>query len=301
MGHADPVQITLENIYNGLIAAFKYGKIGIFSNSASKVWNSGEITEGKKQVLAWLVAESNFSIDACKTLEMIQRPEDKNEIIKPLIRGKLPHYFKYAKDKTNEQVELPNGSFMNRLPEHVHGWTPRKTSKGDSEAVKIKYCKTVGKFDYRMLMKEGVDYTVAEDHPVIQAYNYWNAHNQEAKDTFDVENNCNVDDEDLYTFQCIKQNILSLGYDHDYVANSLIAYVYTVKPNSLKKLLWSCFGEEIVENLKVNAPKLGKICPICGKRFKPDVSHDRGERLYCSDKCLEEANLTNTHEKWCNS
>ena len=300
MGHADPVQITPENIYDGLIAAFKYGKIGIFSNSASKVWNSGEITEEKKRVLAWLVAESNFSIDAAKTLSMVQRPEDKNEIIKPLIRGKLPHYFKYAKDKTDEQVEPPNASFMNRLPEHVHGWTMRKNSKGgESEVVRTKYCKTVGKLDYRMLMKEGVDYTVQEEHPVIQAYNYWNAYQWSV--TAITEETEHTDMDDLYVFKFIRAEIDKLGYDKDYVTNSLVAYAYTVKPNSLKKLLWSCFGKEIVENLKVNTPKLGKICPICGKRFKPDISHDRGERLYCSDKCLEEANLAATYEKWCNS
>lgn len=298
MGHADTVQITPENIYNGLIAAFKYGKIGIFSNSASKVWNSGEITEEKKRVLAWLVAESNFSIDAAKTLSMVQRPEDKNEIIKPLIRGKLPHYFKYAKDKTDEQVEPPNGSFMNRLPEHVHGWTPRKTSKGDSEAVKIKYCKTVGKFDYRMLMKEGVDYTVAEDHPVIQAYNHWNAHQWSV--TAITEETEHTDMDDLYVFKFIRAEIDKLGYDKDYVTNSLVAYAYTIKPNSLKKLLWSCFGEEIVENLKVNTPKLGKICPICGKRFKPVEPHVGIEQLYCSSKCYEEATNDARYEKWCN-
>ena len=297
MGHADPVPITPENIYNGLIAAFKYGKIGIYSNSCSKIWNSGEITEEKKKALAWLVAESNFSIDAAKTLQMIERPADKNEIIKPLIHGKLPHYFKYAKDKTNEQVELPNQSFMNRLPEHVNGWTMKKNSKGDeTETIKIKYCKTVGKFDYRMLMKEGVDYTVQEDHPIIQAYNYWNAHQAE----FNEEND-NVDDDDAYATKFIRDKILATGYNVDYVTNSLVAYMYTVKTNSQKKLLWSCFGAEIVENLKVNTPKLGKICPICGKRFKPQfVGGSQIEQMYCSQECTEEANREIAVEKWCN-
>ena len=62
MGHSNAVQITPQNIYDGLIAAFKYGKIGIYSNSCSKIWNSGEITEEKRKAMAWLVAESNWSI-----------------------------------------------------------------------------------------------------------------------------------------------------------------------------------------------------------------------------------------------
>ena len=121
-----------------------------------------------------------------------------------------------------------------------------------------------------------------------------------AKDTFDADCNRNMDDEDLYAFKFIREQILSLGYGVDYTTNSLVAYAYTVKPSSLKKLLWSCFGAEIVENLKVNTPKLGKICPICGKRFKPDLSHGGLEQQYCSDLCAKEADNENSFEKWCN-
>ena len=298
MGHADPVSITPENIYNGLIAAFKYGKIGIYSNSCSKIWNSGEITEEKRKAMAWLVAESNWSIDAAKCLYMPPRPDDKNEIIKPLIHGKLPHYFKYAKDKTNEQVEPPNQSFMNRLPEHVNGWSMRKDKNGDDiESVKIKYCKTVGKFDYRMLMKEGVDYTVQEDHPIIQAYNYWNAHQWAV--TQITEETEHIDMDEQYMFKVIRDKIVETGFGLDYIVNSLVAYAYTIKPDSLKKLLWSCFGAEIVENLKANTPKLGKICPICGKRFT-SVPHSGSEQIYCSTECYEEAKNESRFELWCN-
>ena len=227
---------------------------------------------------------------------MPHRPEDKNEIIKPLIHSKLPHYFKYAKDKTNEQVEAPNQSFMNRLPEHVNGWSMRKDKNGDDiESVKIKYCKTVGKFDYRMLMKEGVDYTVQEDHPIIQAYNYWNAHQNDFNEDNEI-----VDGEDTYAIKFIRDKILGMGYNVDFVTNSLVAYMYTVKADSQKKLLWSCFGAEIVENLKVNTPKLGKICPICGRRFKPQfVGGSQIEQMYCSQECTEEANREIAFEKWC--
>ena len=77
--------------------------------------------------------------------------------------------------------------------------------------------------------------------------------------------------------------------------------MYTVKMDSQKKLLWSCFGAEIVENLKANTPKLGKICPICGRRFKPQfVGGSQIEQMYCSQECTEEANREIAFEKWCN-
>ena len=75
---------------------------------------------------------------------------------------------------------------------------------------------------------------------------------------------------------------LKLG-EKNYVINTLIVYSYTVKKNSTKKLLWACFGKEMVENLKVNTANLGKICPICGRRFKPFHSGDID--VYCSQEC----------------
>ena len=62
MKKAAPVEINPENIYNGLIAAFKYGKIGIYSNGAAKIWNRDEIDDDAIRALKLLVAESNWSI-----------------------------------------------------------------------------------------------------------------------------------------------------------------------------------------------------------------------------------------------
>ena len=44
MKKANPVQITSDNIYDGLIAAFKYGKIGKYSNDCAKIWGICNIT-----------------------------------------------------------------------------------------------------------------------------------------------------------------------------------------------------------------------------------------------------------------
>lgn len=62
MRKADPVEINSKNIYEGLIAAFKYGKIGIYSNSCAKIWGKGNIDDDSATALKLLVAESNWSI-----------------------------------------------------------------------------------------------------------------------------------------------------------------------------------------------------------------------------------------------
>lgn len=62
MKKANPVPLNSENIYQGLIAAFRYGKIGIYSNSAAKIWGKGDIDDNALKALKLLVAESNWSI-----------------------------------------------------------------------------------------------------------------------------------------------------------------------------------------------------------------------------------------------
>lgn len=62
MRKAEPVQINGDTIYQGLIAAFKYGKIGKYSNDCAKIWGKGQIDENSLTALKLLVAESNWSI-----------------------------------------------------------------------------------------------------------------------------------------------------------------------------------------------------------------------------------------------
>ena len=82
-------------------------------------------------------------------------------------------------------------------------------------------------------------------------------------------------------------------YDLDYITNTLVVYFYTIKKSSNKELLWSCFGDIIVENLKKNVKD--KICPICGKRFEP---RDNTNTVYCSDECYKLANRQKAYVRW---
>lgn len=143
--------------------------------------------------------------------------------------------------------------------------------------VKIKYSKKIGKFDYQMLMNKNSDFTIKRN-PILDRYDYWQRHWKTIANLEDVH----VDQDDLWAFKKIRDELLSLG-EKDYVVNTLVAYSYTVKKTSTKKLLWSCFGEELINNLKENTKNLGKVCKICGKRFTPFHSGDID--LYCSSEC----------------
>ena len=210
---------------------------------------------------------------------MPEPPKDINKKIKSYTKAKVPHFFIYAKDKESAQCELSNNSTMNRISNVI----PNPM---------VRYNKNLRQFDYQMLMNHEVDFTIRRS-PILDSYDYWLRHKHEFYDP-----NESIDDEDLYMYQQIREKILELG-DKDYVINSLVAYCYTVKKSSNKKLLWACFGKEIVENIRRNLPELeekqGKICPICGRRFKPRA---QGNSKYCSDECLNLANKQASYARW---
>ena len=142
---------------------------------------------------------------------------------------------------------------------------------------RISYCKTVGKFDYRMLMNLEYGYDIREDNLIVERYKYYN---QSQNVLFKTDDENHSSQEDLYMFRFVRDKILEeTGEELNFIVNTLVMYLYTVQQNSNKKMLWSSFGDVIVENLKKNVK--GKICPICGKRFESNSNR----QLTCSEEC----------------
>lgn len=258
--------INNQALYDGMAVAFRTGNIGPKSNLITIVHNNNEKDrEEADKVVKWLTMEVNFTIDGSKTLFFIQRPSYADEIIKKHTRYKNPNFFIYAKDKTDGQVEPPNNSTMNRISAKI-------------PPSRIKFCKTVGKFDYRMLMNQNVGFTMSDDSAIIKAYEYYNLHQY----LFNTETENSPRQEDMFMFQEIRRKIVEQSEaSTDYIVNTLVVYLYTVKPNLSRKILWASFGDLIVENLRQNTKSLGKICQICGKRF----TGKQENYAYCSDEC----------------
>lgn len=257
--------LTSETMYEGMIHSYTGGNIGPISNNISRVWNSEEIGKEQLDVVKWLTYINNQVIDYAKTLWRADPPKEVNETIKKYTKRKLPNFFIYAKDKTDDQVELPNNSTMNRISAKI-------------PPSRIKFCKTVGKFDYRMLMNQNVGFTMSDDSAIIKAYEYYNLHQY----LFNTETENSPRQEDMFMFQEIRRKIIEQSEaSTDYIVNTLVVYLYTVKPNLSRKILWASFGDLIVENLRQNTKSLGKICQICGKRF----TGKQENYTYCSDEC----------------
>lgn len=265
--------ITPDSLYDGMAHAYTGGNIGPVSNNITKVWNSGEIGQEQLNVVKWLCLYNNAIIDYAKTLWLPKPPKDIDAIIKKYTKAKVPNFFIYAKDKELSQCESSNNSAMNRISQRIPN--PR-----------VKYSKSIGKFDYQVLMNHEADFTIRYS-PILELYDYWLTHRHSFCDV-----NESIDDEDLWIYKKIKDEFLELG-EIDYVVNSLVAYCYTKKINSNKKLLWSCFGDIIINNIKKNLPVLeeekGIICPVCGKRFKIKIHN----QTCCCKECSNVLNVQN--------
>lgn len=271
-------QLSSDSMYQGMAHAYTGGNIGPISNNITKVWNSGEIGEEQLNVVKWLCFQNNAVIDYAKTLWLPEPPKQVSDTIKSYTKAKVPDFFIYAKDKESHQVESPNNSTMNRITASIPD-------------PKIKFSKTISKFDYRMLMNLDCDFSVSPESLVVKAYDYWNAR----QNLFNEEDS-NQKDQDLFKYKQIREKIINeTQKDLDYIVNTLIAVLYTTRKASAKKTLWACFGDVILENLKKNLNSKGKICQICGKRFEPK----RITQNYCSEDCYSIAKRQREIERFC--
>ena len=257
-------ELNSDALYNGMIKAYTTGNIGPISNNITKIWNHDKITQKEIDVVKWLCFENNAVIDCAKTGWLPTRPAEIDKIIKSYTKAKVPYFFQFAKDKEPEQTERPNESAMNRLSTYI----PDK---------RISYCKIIGKFDYRKLMNLDCGFDIREDSLIIERYEYYN---QNKDKIFNIDDGKYLNQMDCYLPKYVRDKIIEeTRYDLDYITNTLVVYFYTIKKSSNKELLWSCFGDIIVENLKKNVKD--KICPICGKRFVPAVNN----QIVCSEPC----------------
>lgn len=262
MKKAKPNILSAQSIYDGMSVAFTCGNIGPISNLITIVKNNNEEDrEEADKVIKWLTMEVNFRIDGSKTLFFLERPKYVDEIIKKHTKGKLPHFFMYAKDKESNQVETINNSTMNRICKAIP----------DS---KLKFSKSISKFDYRMLMNMEVGFDISENNSIIKSYDYWNSRLNEFNEDKNVKN------QDMYKYRFLRDSVeKEVGKDIDYIVNTLVVYLYTIRKTSAKKGLWDSFGDIILKNLKRNLQDKGKVCVVCGKRFIP-----KNNLQICCDK-----------------
>lgn len=307
MKKASPIYLNNKTIYDGLNAAFVGGNIGIYSNNISKIWNSEVFINGtdeEKQdavnLVKLLCMENNFVIDFAKTLYKPERPDYIHDKITAYTKGNVPHFFVYAKDKADAQVENVNNSFVNKLERKIVN--PRincrnlKDSNGNKLGT-IDYTRLVGNPDIKCRISYNKNGTIDEikTDPMIVKYCELNQkyHFKINMKCVDLSNDViiNTDAKQRVFFKNIANEIRyelsQFGYTDAEVTDILVKFLYHVKPSKHKDVLWFCYGGYIVDNLKRNFSQNTKViqCFDCGEWF--EVSAKDNETCRCDD-CYSE-------------
>lgn len=264
MKKAHPVKLTPESVYDGLNAAYTGGNIGYYSNSIAKIyhftdWKHISAQEKKEvlQIIKLLCMENNFCIDMAKTLYMPERPAHIHALINAYTKKKLPHFFRYAKGKIDGQTEHPSESFVDQLDQRIT-YRPIRLSVPD-----------FGTFAYTKLMQNT---RIKVDKTVIQTYDQLN---RQYHFRLNPSNKDNID----YIIKTIRETLCHCGYSPSEAADMLVKYLYK-KKTPYKEMLWQCFGDILVSNLKRNIPAGSIQCKSCGTRFVPSSPNQK----YC-DSC----------------
>lgn len=308
MKKASPIQLNNKTIYDGLNAAFVGGNIGIYSNNISKIWNSDVFINGNAEekqhavnLVKLLCMENNFVIDFAKTLYKPERPQGIHEEITAFTKGNVPHFFLYAKDKDDAQVEQVNQSFVNKLEYKIINPRINCRNLKDSNGKKI------GSIDYKKLVNNpNIECKVgfhkngtideSKTDPLIIKYCELNKEyhfkiNMECADMpRDAITNTQMK-HDLFFKRVaneIKVELSKFGYTDSEVADILVKFLYHIKPSKHKAVLWFCYGDYIVENLKKNncKPETKTIqCADCGEWV--EVSRSSKRSIRC-EECQSE-------------
>lgn len=264
MAKAGAVEVTPDNIYDGLIAAYTGGNIGEISNAITKIWNSGEIDEEKIKTVKWLCLINNFVIDYAKTLYKPEEPKWVHDIITRHTKSKVPAFFKYAKDKDDKQIEPLNDSTVNR----IYKLFPPKRYRLNFK-LNIK-----GIFNYKMLLHNShatLNEDIAEKFVKLTSSLNFNQTGTEGLSNYHA------------VFDAVREEMLELPYTEQEIVDALVVYLFSEKRNSKKRAFWTIYGDVVYQNLRHNIDENSAICPTCGKRF----IKARKDQTYCCTACRQ--------------
>lgn len=271
MAIAGQMQITDQQIYDGLIAAYTGGNIGMISNDITKIWNDTDSDEVDIDAVKILCMNNNFSIDFAKTLYKPVMPDEIKTRISLLTRAKTPHFFIHAKGKTESQVEKWNTSVVNRLECVI----PNK---------RMSFTATdIGVFDYRVMMR---NQNIVVNQDIIDLYNKLEREYRYKSNYFDDDSNV------AYLRDSIRVKFDEHDIEIHDLCDTLVKHLFCDMSSRRKSVFWMCFGDIVYENLLLNIPAYSKQCVRCGRRFIAIDDNNEKEllgvrvshRRYC-DKC----------------
>lgn len=292
MPKANPQLLNNDTLFEGIVLAYHHGNIGTPSNEITKIFASlnpdstKEEIEEAIEIVALRCADVNFTIDFAKTLYKPTIPKHILERYKKYSGKKVPHFFKYAKNKTSDQVEILGKCNIDRIYNVV-------------QSKRIVFKDLLGKYTYKTLMCDPmVDKTTKTAAEIIELYTSINDVNIRKLSYIDVDT-LDIDDKRKFQIQLEydskkqrKMFIDMIGESPEYITDVLVK---SLQNDINKDTLWRLFGDVIYENIKRNLNGT-KICLSCGERFSSEKKVGKPE-IYCNkckvDRELEKYNKYN--------
>lgn len=278
MPKANPELINNTSLFEGIVNAYHHGNIGTPSNEITKVWmtlnpsSTIEEIQNAIEVISLRCADVNFIIDYAKTLYKPEIPKYILQKYKIYSGKKVPHFFIYAKNKTNKQVENIGQCNIDRI-----------TSVVKSNCIVFK--NLLGKYSYKALMNNpDIDCKNEKANEILELY-------REIENT-NLRRLSHVDFS-ILDIDEKKHMLLQIEFDTNKQRNMFVniigeskEYITDVLVKSLqndinKDTLWRLFGDVIYNNIEHNLNNT-KICKCCKQRFEY-VSKKGKPPLYCND------------------
>lgn len=227
-----------------------------------------------------------------KTLYKPTRPDDMNEEINSYTNQRLPHFFKYAKDKRDGQIVDVNDSFVNKLERMIPN--PR-----------INFRKlSIGPIDYTLMMHDpDIDVECSltsngrlieeETNPVIVEYcRFDKRHYMSVDSTINLSNTnkgesyMRMRSKNAKMVNEVRTALSRFGYDDVEIADILVKYLYGIRKSANKTMLWLAYGDVIYRNLSEKLrPQTKEVqCVDCGEWFEVPVNDGMSYRCESCEK-----------------
>lgn len=218
-----------------------------------------------------------------------------HEKITAFTKGNVPHFFVYAKDKLDSQVEDINQSFVNKLNYKIVN--PRINSRSIGlKNINYKMMVSNPDIECRVIFDKYGKVNEELSDPLIVKYfelnnEYHFKVNMECADILRGEllNNTQLK-QDLFFKRIaneIKTELSKFERTDSEITDILVKLLYHVKPSSHKSVLWFCYGKYIMKNLQKNIRASTKViqCIDCGEWFEVDTKDN--ETCRCKE-CYSE-------------
>lgn len=249
MEKAKPQEINTENIYNTLVKGFEASFVDDISNNVTKLWNTSDKTNMK--MIKIMQMYTNFTIDFPKTGFNLTLPKKIQEKYDELKKQSNPYFFRYAKNKKNYQPS--NDSVVNRISGCIYQHTLGE---------EYEFGKNVtAPFNYAILASDvdNIDRNsnrYVELERMLIKWNYKIKHLKMKLDGFKKYKEDRENYEFTYNiwYQYCKDELLEIFNDKQELVNTIIDIEYCQRENKKrsKKILWKCFGNIVLQNIKAN-------------------------------------------------